>query len=337
MEYHDLLQAEIRKQREVYLALKAGQQESVCYQEYQDEKFGTQDANYQNRLRLAYYLLYEKVEDEGIIFWLFQEELKDREKNSFQGIGYTIEILTFLLQKYNLEQKYDTWFARVKEANFDCACGYDPNLPVRENLADNNLLDCIYLCEDLECREVMGKLVTQWKDSVEEWNDRNRAELIRFNSFLGRDAENESLYLEQLSSAGQTGKIADVISAYHQLIRYYLDGGNYEMAHYNLDQAREVVGKSEVRNRRVFHNLLEEAAEIVCLEREAEKRAGKDVPEGVKTNELWQWAKKEFMEMTNWYGNLYIKSIAAAKAMEDAYAAQLESAYEVWREKTRLR
>lgn len=323
LEYHDLLQTEIQKQRKVYLALKAGDQRSVCYQAYKDKTYGTQDKNYTNRLRLAYYLLYEKVDDEEIIFWLFQEELKDREMNSFQGIGSAIEILTFLLQKYNVGQKYDAWFSQVKNANFDCACGYDPLLPVRETLADNDLLDCVYLCEELEYREAMEALVAWWKDSVVEWNDGNRADLIRFYSFLGKDEENEGLYLGQLSSAKRDGKTGDVIFAYNKLIQYYLDGGKYKVAHRYLDEVRETVCYQEVKSRRMFGSLLEEAAEIVCQEQGAGK-------------ELWEWTKKELMEHTNWYGNLYTKSIAAAKAMEDAYAAQLERAYEVWCRKTKL-
>ena len=103
--YIDLLKKELSKQREVYLALKEGFWEDVCYKPYQDKEYGTQDANYTGRLRLAYYLLYEKEGDEQTIVWLFLEELKDREENSFQGIGTTIEILTYLLGKYNSGHK----------------------------------------------------------------------------------------------------------------------------------------------------------------------------------------------------------------------------------------
>ena len=45
---------------------------------------------------------------------LFEEELKDRETNSFQGIGSALEILTFLLMKYNREGTYDSLFERAK-------------------------------------------------------------------------------------------------------------------------------------------------------------------------------------------------------------------------------
>ncbi len=56
---------------------------------------------------------------------LFEEELKDRENNSFQEIGSTLRILTWLLRKYNAAHKYDHLLKWAKNANFDCACGYD--------------------------------------------------------------------------------------------------------------------------------------------------------------------------------------------------------------------
>ena len=62
-----------------------------------------------------------------------------------QGIGTTIEILTYLLGKYNSGHKYDELFFRAKNANFDCACGYSAELVMSETLSDNDLLDCIYI------------------------------------------------------------------------------------------------------------------------------------------------------------------------------------------------
>ena len=249
--YYDLLKTELFKQKEVYLAVKAGERDTVCYKPYQDKEYGTQDANYTNRLRLAYYLLYGEVDDEEVIAWLFEEELKDREENSFQGIGSALEVLTFLLKKYNVNHRdddlyrnddlhreddlhqdgdlrreddlrrdsdlhrdddlhreddlhqggnlhrYDDLFARAKNANFDCACGYDADLAMVEKLSDNDLLDCIYLCQDMEFLAVMEPLVEQWRASVTEWGESERTSLIRFYSFLGKEEKNEVLYQEQ--------------------------------------------------------------------------------------------------------------------------------------------
>ena len=193
------LKSKIEEQRAVYQALKAGNDGTVRYKEFQNGEWGTDDENYTNRLRLAYYLLYCHIEDEEAVAFLFGEELKDREQNSFQGIGSTLEILTHLLRKYNVDGKYASLLERAKNANFDCACGYDPDGQMEDDFGENSLLDCIYLCWEMEYRDVMGSLVDEWKKTITEWSDSNRKVLIDFNTFLERNAENEKLYQEQLA------------------------------------------------------------------------------------------------------------------------------------------
>lgn len=58
------LRTKIEEQQAVYQALKAGDSGTVCYKEFQNGEWGTDDENYTNRLRLAYYLLYCHIEDE---------------------------------------------------------------------------------------------------------------------------------------------------------------------------------------------------------------------------------------------------------------------------------
>lgn len=94
--------------------MKAGEDDTVRYREFQNGEWGTDDENYTNRLRLAYYLLYCHIEDEEAVAFLFQDELKDRERNSFQGIGSTLQILTHLIRKYNGDGKYAGLLERAK-------------------------------------------------------------------------------------------------------------------------------------------------------------------------------------------------------------------------------
>ena len=49
------LREKIGEQQSVYEALKSGGDSQVCYQEFQNGEWGTDDANYTNRLRLACY------------------------------------------------------------------------------------------------------------------------------------------------------------------------------------------------------------------------------------------------------------------------------------------
>jgi len=312
------LKAEIEKQQEVYHALKEGHDGTVCYKEFQNGEWGTDDENYTNRLRLAYYLLYCHVDDEEMVVYLFQEELKDRENNSFQGIGSTLQILTQLLRKYNKDSEYADLLMRAKNANFDCACGYDPDGLVDEDLGSNSLLDCIYLCQEMEYRDVMGSLVDEWKGNIAKWNSADRRTLIGFNTFLGRDAENEELYQEQLaeSLSAENGRAKEIISGYKDLIWYYLHTGNYEKAHYFCKRVVETTDYSQIRRLRLFGSVLE-----ACFEVTANAPA--------EAADLWNWAKGELQNMPQSvrYGNLYKKGIAAAQALKDPYGKILEREY----------
>lgn len=117
-------------------------------------------------MRLAYYLLYANIDDEDIIVYLFQEELKDRKTNSFQGIGNTLNALTSILNKYNTDGRYDKMLEEAKNANFDCACGFDKNYHIDDKIISLNLMECIFLSQDLDYKDVMDVLVSKWKDSI---------------------------------------------------------------------------------------------------------------------------------------------------------------------------
>lgn len=91
---------------------------------------------------------------------------------------------------------------------------------MEDDFGANSLLDCIYLCREMEYRDVMGSLVDEWKKTITEWFDSNRRVLIGFNTFLGRDAENERLYQEQLEEvlSAENSSIIDIISGYKSLL-----------------------------------------------------------------------------------------------------------------------
>lgn len=98
---------------------------------------------------------------------MFKEELKDRETHSLQGIGNTIHILTYLLKKCSNGHKYDNLFDRAKNADFDCTCGYDINFEMSDDIYDNDLIDCIYLCWDLDYKDVMAQFFIVYSENIE--------------------------------------------------------------------------------------------------------------------------------------------------------------------------
>lgn len=326
-EVFEQLKSKIEEQQAVYRALKEGDNHMVCYKEFQNGEWGTDDKNYTNRLRLAYYLLYCHIEDEDVVVCLFEEELKDRERNSFQGIGSTLQILTHLIRKYNADGKYTVLLERAKNANFDCACGYDPDEEVGDDLGSRSILDCIYLCQEMEYKDVMGVLVDVWKKNTAEWSGSDRKMLIDFNTFLGRDTENEGLYREQLEEilSAENSSTRDIISGYENLIRYYLAMGDYENAFCFCRKVIETTDYKQIRTLRLFKDILE-----VCFELTA-----KDVRAGA---DLWNWAKAEFQNVpqSSRYGNLYKKAIEAANAIGDPYGIPLEQEYENFLERVRL-
>lgn len=321
--YKELIREKLFEQEEIYQRIKAGDLSSVQYLAYRDEEWGTRDANYLNRMRIAYYLLYAGIDDEDTIVRLFQEELKDRKTNSFQGIGNTLNVLTAILQRYNSNGRYDALYDEAKSANFDCACGYDKRFQIDNEIDSLDLLESIYLAQDLEYKDVMEVIVGVWKNSIKEWTESNRTTLIRFNSFLGKEQDNEAIYKELLENAMMSGKTFNIVSVYNKVIRYYIDSKQFVAAESYLHEMIETVDFGEIERIRLFSDVLEECCDLICNAVES-------------SSDLWVWTKPYLQKRSNMYGNLYTKGIAAAKATNDSYATQLEQEYVAWKTKMKL-
>lgn len=320
------LRERISEQAAVYAQVKDGDLSSIRYEKAYEKERGTYDRNYTERNRLSHYLLYEKIDDEKVIETLFEEELKDRKTNSFQGIGETIQILTFLLQRYNNTGKYSGLFEKAENANFDCAAGYDKDVIVNDSLPSLDLIECIYLSNELRYMDIMEQLVTEWKAGVKEWNDDKREMLIRFNGLLGKNNENEEHYIKMLESAKKKGKCIDIVSAYNKIIELYISEDRFEAAYSYMREMIDTTDFTEIQMIRLFKAVLEDCFEIVC--------GLSDTPV-----DLWEWAKKHLLTMgkKEKFGNLYVKSIAAAKCCGDEIAEDLEKEYADWKEEVRIK
>lgn len=318
--YSELVKEKLFEQAKVYQELKSGEYSQVQYVEQYDKVWGKCDRNYLNRMRLAYYLLYAHIDDENVVAYLFKEELKDRKNNSFQGIGNTLNVLTAILNKYNVMGKYDGILDEAKNANFDCACGYDKDFMIDNEISSLDLIDCIFLSQDLDYKDIMEVLVIYWKESVIQWTDANRKTLISFNSFLGKDLENKEIYETILKNAIAKEKTFEIVSAYNDVIQYYIGSKEIEKAYLYIKRMICTTDFKEILRIRLFDSVLEECFDIIC-------------GNAMNSLELWQWAKPHLSKRTNMYGNLYMKGIAAAKCVNDPYSEKLELEYKEWKKK----
>jgi hypothetical protein len=83
------------------------------------------DINYQNRKEILIALqFYKEDTDEELIKFLFEEEIKDRKKDPFQGNTESLNRGGFLLSTFK-QSKYVWLFIEAKNANFDTHCGFD--------------------------------------------------------------------------------------------------------------------------------------------------------------------------------------------------------------------
>lgn len=324
--YTEIIEELIKNQSALFQKVKNKDYSEVCYCEGRDERYGTYDKNYTNRLRLAYYMLFKQADTEDIVNRLFEEELRDRESNSFQGIGSCLEILTCLLRKYNSENKYQTLFQRAKNANFDCACGYDIQIEVESDLSRCDIYDCINIAIETKCLDYAEMLVDCWKESVTDWNERTISSLIQYNKRIGRESRNEEFLKELLVIKLSGGKNFDIISAWKNLIHYYIQFKNYEEAYQNFVDMKDRTNFSEIYRINLFKHILEDCMELIC-----------GYPD--RADELWEWAKpfiKEFSAAGNMHGNLYKKSIEAANKVQDSLEEEISQNYEIWKQKMEL-
>ena len=316
-----LLRKLIARQKPLYEKVVSGDFSEVCYQEQYGEQEGTYDGNYTNRLRLAYYMFYGHQEKESLVVSLFKEELKDRENNSFQGIGSTLELLTALLGKYNQGGKYDALFERAGNANFDCACGYTRNMQIDPDINTWDIHDAIEGAIDMWELDIAGELVQIWQGSVSEWDSRQIAKLISYNKDIVLEERNEGLLEKSLAMVREKGNNKEIISAWHDLIRHQVQFGKWDKAYQNLMQLRQHTKLEEIERMDLFNFILERCAEIIS-----------NYPQ--KAQALWDWCKPYLQQKEdNLSRNLYKKGIDAANAVGDSYALELGKKYQRWQKK----
>ena len=216
------------------------------YKKDNESKY-TKDKNYIERLKLVLSILYHKNRNElmnkksfeDLLLFLFEEEIKDRHTNSYQGIGTSLEIMSFLFVKlYNddinkLLSKYKDLFYKAKNANFDCNCGYgvDDYNYYNEKLDELSIDAVISYAIDIDESKLCSKLVDIWKGTVKEWDKKNLDKLKYYESLI---KDKESL----LETSKKLFEIAvqenesncDIVSALNNYLKSLIDNNKYDYA-----------------------------------------------------------------------------------------------------------
>lgn len=158
-----------------------------CYEKGYSKEYGTFDKNHLNRYRITEAIRFSPEINsknlENIIRALFIEEIKDRETDSWQGMTDTLEILIMCLKKYNKTDDIEL-FKRAKNANFDTYCGLAIDIIddtfIKRNINDLDIIDYMYILQDLEEYHALSELLNIWQNSVIDWNESNYSLLAYF-------------------------------------------------------------------------------------------------------------------------------------------------------------
>ena len=183
--------------------------------------------------------LMNKKSFEDLLVFLFEEEIKDRQTNSYQGIGTSLEIISFLFVKlYNgdinkLLSKYKDLFDKAKNANFDCNCGYgiDDYNYYNERLDELSIDAVISYSIDIYELELFSKLLDIWKGSVKEWDKKNLDKLKYYVSFI----ENKESLLETAKklfemTLKENESNWEIVSALNSYLKSLIDNNKYDYA-----------------------------------------------------------------------------------------------------------
>lgn len=320
----EIIKKKIAEQSDRFNEIKEGDYSAVCYHAARDKKYGMYDKNYHNRLNLVYYILFHHIDCELIIKRLFEEELKDRETNGFQGIGSAFEVLSFLLMKYNNTKTYDALFKRAEKANFDCACGYNPKIKINADLNTYSIEECITIAIEIGAQDCAKQLIDIWKSGITEWDEKYYRQLIFYNKDISREIENEQALTALLDIRIKQGDSIRLISALKDLMHYYIQFEQNEQAYECFVKISESNDLAAVYEINLFNFILEDCMELICQYDE-------------KAQILWVWAKP-FIErkMVNMYGNLYVKCIKAAETINDPFAGELSRQYNMWKNSMKI-
>lgn len=287
----------------------------------------TKDKNYIERLKLVLSILYHKNRNElmnkksfeDLLLFLFEEEIKDRQTNSYQGIGTSLEIMSFLFVKlYNghinkLLSKYKDLFYKAKNANFDCNCGYhvDDYDYYNERLDELNLDSIISYFIDIDESKLLSKLVDIWKSTVKEWDKKNLDKLKYYESLI----EDKESLLETTKklfemAVQENESNWDIVSALNNYLKSLIDNNKYDYAWQLMTKYMNNIKNiqdDKFYNINLGRFIIERAADIML-----------NINNDKLEKEIWAFISEPFTaEHHSFYLKLYEKVLLCCDIVED--------------------
>ncbi|WP_300365116.1 hypothetical protein [Brachyspira sp.] len=285
------------------------------------------DKNYLLRARLSFSIIYyknlnalNKEAVKNIIIHLFNEELKDRKTSKYKGIGIALESLTFLLNKYNKDNK--SLFDEAKKANSDCSMGYDSNVRFETDIEKLTIQYCMHYALELGFKDLYYELIDIWKSSITNWDRINLERLRDLEIEIGnKDGEleaNKKLYSiakNDYDKNNQNQMLAKkylfyLISYLSNYIENLIKLSNYDEAMniilMNIDEIKSI-------NNNAFYNI---HAGLSITDNALKIIINTDIND--KTNSLWDFIKLAFVNEHNPYSKtVYDNCIKASEKMND--------------------
>ncbi|MBW5410341.1 hypothetical protein E6A50_08170, partial [Brachyspira hampsonii] len=111
-------------------------------------------------------------------------------------VGIALESLTFLLSKYNRDNK--DLFEKAKKINNDCAIGYDSNVRFETDIEKLSIQYCMHYALELGFKDLYYELIDVWKLGIKKWDRINLERLrdleIEIGNMEGELEANKKLY-----------------------------------------------------------------------------------------------------------------------------------------------
>ena len=270
----------LAKELDRYLS---GDKEPYMYKCMRDEQYGDADEHQTDRKRLVYALQFGLREineplREQMVRELFEQEVISREKESFQGIGSSMEMLADMIQPYRKPED-DALLERAKNANFDCYCGLmkDGGYGYPTDIYEYNLEDSIYMAGEMQLKEQVCTLVDIFKAG--RLDTQGYEKLRQYAEFTGRPDDRETAvlgYYDCVFKSPVSGKLMEMrgLTAAKHMILLLCDMGDAANAEELLYKHTDVLMSA---NGRAFY-------ECACKIMETDSSRTKKVWKHVKAN-----------------------------------------------------